>query len=172
MRGKQTGAWPWLKVEAQMTQAWFNSNGRIRYIPSVSLEEVCAGALTTTKKLAEAPYRAEDTMVSLAKSTRTLGMRGADLSRLRRVANQSESWIKFLAQIPGCSETKAAAVARQYPTLGSLMQQYNVLQEEEPLRNTQLLRDLPVVRSQRLGSVLSHRIYRALCSQNIDEELS
>lgn len=168
LQNKRKGDWPWSRVEAAMTQAWFASGGKVRFTPCASLDEVCLNLVTATKKFAEAPYRAEDDLVSLARSTRTLEMRGADLSRLRRVADQGESWIKFLAQIPGVSETKAAAVVRQYPTFSSLKRRYSELSLAQL---PGMLADTPTVRSQRLGPVLSRRIYRALCSRNADEDL-
>lgn len=80
-----------------------------------------------------------------------------------------DTWIKILSQIPGVSENKAIAIARQYPTFQSL---YSVYRHSEPDVADNLLVGINVstasysAKEMRIGAAISKKVCQMLLSED------
>jgi hypothetical protein len=82
------------------------------------------------------------------------------------------TWVKQLMCIPGISEIKAIAIAKQYPTIKSLMEiylseEYNSNEKEQFLAEV-MIENKTKSTKKRLGVALSTKIYRFFNADNPD----
>lgn len=85
----------------------------------------------------------------------------------------SKYWIGMLMSIPGVSENKAIAIAKSYPTLKSLMNEYTN-DEVSQATKKKLLSDIEIEgnfgedKSKKIGKKIAERVYTTLCSVDPD----
>jgi hypothetical protein len=86
----------------------------------------------------------------------------------KRLKTSAETWCSALMTIDGCAESSALAIVRAFPTMASLMREYNRTDLTERAKK-ELLSDLTRAvtsetqsKNRRVGPVVSARAYEIL----------
>jgi hypothetical protein len=101
------------EVDACLLELVFPFAGRVRYKLVRDLEASADYVMRVTRALCESEYRNDLSVLETTRAVRATGVVGGERP-------QTAAWFNALLQVPGVSDSRAAAIVEQFPTFFQL----------------------------------------------------